>query len=239
MSSPDPLSYLKAIIAKDFEAQRHKGAAQASAEPIVITVSRDYGAGGEEVAEKLADCLGIPVYDQEILDRVAERAKVNSLYFKPHDENVSAGISTFLYSLLAGATADMQTYRRALYDVVLNLAKQNCLLIGRGAHLILRGKRCFRLRIVGSENVCAERAAAELALPLHEAAQRVDEINGKRHKSIQNLFGDSFANASLEYATNFDLVINTDHIAPDGVLPIVLMALRQAGFNLNKPIVTT
>ena len=234
MSSPDPLSYLNTIISKDFEAQRHRGAAKGPSEPLVVTVSRDYGAGGEEIAKKLAECLGTPMYDQEILERVAERAKIESYFFKPHDENVSAGVTTFLYSLLTGTTGDMQTYRRHLYDVILDLAKHDGLLIGRGAHLILRGKKCFRLRIVGSPKVCAERVAKELSIPLTEAEQKVIEINDKRHKSIQNLFGDSFEHASLEFAQNFDLVLNTDHIAPERALPVVLMALRQAGFNLNK-----
>jgi cytidylate kinase len=234
MSFLDPLSYLKALIAKDFESPRHQNISKGE-ETLVITVSRDYGAGGEEIARELAGCLGIPIYDQEILDMIAERAKINSFYFKPHDENVSAGISTFIYSLLGGTGGDLTTYRRYLYDVMLDLAKQDCLLMGRGAHLILQEKKCFRLRIVGSHFICAERIARELSISLSEAKQNVREINDKRHKSILQLFSDNFAYPSLEHTTNFDLILNTDHIPPHGALPIILMALQQAGFNLNKP----
>ncbi len=232
MSTQDPYTYIKALIAKDFEAGHH--AAGKPTEPLVITLSRDYGARGEAIAEKLAACLGIPFYDHEILERVAERAKVDAFKLETQDETVSAGVSTFLYSLLTGTAGEMQTYRRQLYDTVLEMAKTDCLLVGRGAHLILSGRKVFRLRIVGSKLVCAKRVAEEAAIPLLEAERKVYEINTKRHKSIQNLFGDSFEHCALEFAKNFDLVINTDHISADSAVSIVLLAMQQAGFDLRQ-----
>jgi cytidylate kinase len=235
MSCTDPYTFLKALIARD-EAEAHARPPQVRA-PLVITLSRDYGAGGEAVARKLAECLGLPVYDREILERVAQKARVEPFKLEPQDENVSAGVSTFLYSVLTGTAGEMQTYRRALYETVLELAQKDCLLVGRGAHLILSGKKVFRVRIVGSRLVCAKRVAGETSIPLLEAERLVYEINTKRHKSIQNLFGDSFEHCSLEFAKNFDLIVNTDHISPESAVPVILLAMQQAGFDLHKPAV--
>lgn len=234
MSTPDPHTFLKAILAKDFGTQDARHVNGQPHDPLLITLSRDYGARGEAIAEQLASCLAIPLYDQEILERVAKQAKIDAFKFKPQDETVSAGVSTFLYSLLTGTAGEMRTYRRQLYATVLELAKQDCLLVGRGAHLILSGRKVFRVRIVGSKLVCAKRVAEEQGIPQLEAERKVYEVNTKRHKSILSLYGDSFEHCSLEHAQNFDLVINTDHISAGGAVSLVLLALRQAGFDLRQ-----
>lgn len=229
----DPLTHLQALISKDFAAAQYAmGKEKKEREPLVITFSRDYGALGETIAKKLAECLGIPVYDQEILDMVAKRAKTDQFYFRPHDEQADAGISSFLYSLVTGSTATLKSYRRNLYDAVLDVAARDCLIIGRGAHLILSGKKVFRVRIVGSKLVCAHRIAEEFNIPLSEAEQTVHEVNNKRHKSIMSLFSKNFEHCSLEHAINFDLVINTDHISTDGAMSLILLAMQQSGFDL-------
>lgn len=229
----DPYAFLQTILTKDFKAGTHARKA-GEQQRLIITLSRDYGALGETIAQKLAQCLGIPVYDQEILDMVAQKAKVDRFKFERHDENVSAGISTFLYSLLTGTAGDLQTYRRNLYDVVMELAQQDCLLIGRGAHLVLSGNPVFRLRIVGSKLVCAKRVADEYGISLLEAERKVYEVNNKRHRAILDLYADSFEHCSLEHAKNFDLVINTDRIHSDNAVIIALTAMQQLGFALDK-----
>ena len=230
----DPLSYLQTLLSKDYVAAHYaKSKGESERQPLVITFSRDYGAQGEDIARRLAECLGIPVYDQEILGMVAQRAKIDKFFFQPHDEKADAGITAFLYSLVSGSTATLQSYRRQLYDVVLDIARKDCLIIGRGAHLILKGKKVFRVRVVGSEPVCAERISEELKIPLAEAEQKVTDVNDKRHKFIVKLFGDTFPQCSLELAKNFDLVINTDHIPVEGAMPVILMAMQQSGFDLS------
>jgi cytidylate kinase len=234
-ASLDPHRYLESIIARDFHpASRQRGAGLPEPTPLVITISRDYGAGGGEIARRLSDCLGIPVHDQDILERVAMQAKIAACHFKPHDENVAAGVSSFVYSLLTGTGGHLESYRHYLYAVILDLARQDCILMGRGAHLILKNHRCFRLRTVGSRESCARRIALRFDIASGEAERRVMEINDKRHKSILKLFGDDLSHASLNHAANFDLIFNTDHLTTEDWLPVILLALQQAGFNLNR-----
>ena len=236
MPTSDPYTFLNLLLTREAATEAVAARHSHEPEPLIITVSRDYYSGGEQIAHKLAECLSLPVYDREILDLTAKQARVERFKFEQHDESTcaSAGVSNFLYSLLTGSTGDIHSYRRSLYEIVLQLARKDALIVGRGAHLILTGKKVFRLRVVGSRLVCAKRLAEETGIPLLEAERKVFEINNKRHKSVQQLFGDSFEHASLEFAKNFDLVINTDHITPDNAVPIVLLALKQAGFDLQR-----
>jgi len=233
----DPLTYLKNVLAKDFEAKTHLHRRHEE-EPhsLVITISRDYGALGELIAEKLSHSLGIPVYDQEILDMVAQNAKAEKYHFEPHAEQSSAGLSAFLYSLISGNPATLNDYRRHLCNVVDELSRNNCIIMGRGAHLILSGKPIFRVRVVGSKVICAHRIAEEFDIPLQKAEHKVFEINNKRHKAVVDLYSDRIEHCSLEFAKNFDLVLNTDHIPAEGAAGVILLAMREAGLFKEIPL---
>ncbi len=240
MPTQDPLNYLQTLLAKDFASHPslHPKSREGKAGerlPLVITVSRDYGALGEDIARRLSRCLGIPVYDQEILDQVAKRAKTDRFYFQAHDEQGGAGLTAFLYSLVKGSSATLQDYRRYLYEVVADFARRDCIIIGRGAHLILANKKVFRIRVVGSKLVCAARVAEELSIPLLQAEQKVYEINHKRRQSVIDLYGGSIEDCAPEHAKNFDLVINTDHIPAEGAMGVILLAMREAGFFHEVP----
>lgn len=227
----DPLTYIKAALAKDYaeQYQRQRKASQQQ-DALVITLSRDYGALGEALAQSLAEALGIPVYDREILEHAAKSAKADPHYFLAHDEQTTGGLSGFLYSLVSGNPATLLEYRRHLGEALAGFARQDCILIGRGAHLALAGKKLFRIRVVGSKAVCAQRVAAELDIPLAEAGRKVTETNHKRHKAVVDMYGDLIGRCSLDHADLFDLVINTDHIAIDTARDLVLLALRQSGW---------
>ena len=232
MASIDPYLFLKTLITKE-ESESRVRQPKAPAHR-VITLSRDFGAKGGTIGHKLAETLGIPLYDREILDRIAAKTKVAAFKLKGHDEDIAAGISTFLFSLMTGTAGELDTYRRALHEVILELGGTDCILIGRGAHLILGGRRAFRVRIVGSRAVCARRVAEEEDISLAETERRVFEINNKRNKSVQALFRDSVENVSLEHASDFDLIVNTDHIGPDQAVPVILLGMQQAGFPLHS-----
>lgn len=233
MPSNDCLTYLKAILSKDIDALRYQsGKKRPDRPPLVITISRDCGAGGEVIGAELSRYLGIPVYDREILRLIAERSKTTEFHVEPHDEQVTSGLTSFIFGTITGATSHAALYRRYLYEVVTDLSKQDGILMGRGAHLVLRDKRIFRIRIIASPETGAKRVADETDIDLDKAEQRVRETNAQRHQSIQTLFADIDKKCSLENAHNFDLVLNTDHIPPDQAVPVILIALRQAGFNI-------
>ena len=88
MPGQDPLGYLKALLSKDFESEKYQSAKTKphhESPPLVITVSRDYGALGEEAVQELSKCLQLPVYDKEILERIAKITKTDKYFVEKHD----------------------------------------------------------------------------------------------------------------------------------------------------------
>jgi len=233
MPNTDCYAFLKAILAKEYEANHYRGdAAHPHHAHVVITISRDFGAGGELIGNALSECLGIPLYDREILRLIAERSKTSEFHVELHDEQVTSGITAAIFSTLTGAANHIALYRKYLYDVVKDLAKKDAILIGRGAHLILNGEKAFRIRVIAPLETCVQRVMAETGASRRAAEKQVLEVNSQRHQSIKKLFGDHDRQVSLNNAENFDLVLNTDQIPPEQAAPVILMALRAAGYHL-------
>lgn len=229
MPNIDPLTYIKTVLARDFAERALRRQQSTHHDALVITLSRDYGALGEEIARGLSLSLNIPVHDQEVLEWVANKAKTDKYHFQAHDEQSSSGLSAFLYSLISGNAATMQEYRHYLGEALVDLARNDCIIVGRGAHLVLTGPRVFRIRVVGSKRVCAERIALAMNIPPAEAEQQVAETNHKRNKSVMDLYGELIERCSLEHADLFDLVINTDAIPVNVARDVILAALRGLG----------
>ncbi|HLF95852.1 MAG TPA: cytidylate kinase-like family protein [Methylococcaceae bacterium] len=228
MAHEDPQRYVEAIITHDVLAEQHRRKARAAG-PLLVTLSRDHGALGEIVAAKLGLALDIPVLDREILVRVAEKTGVPVSVIEQPGEHFTGGIASFMQSLIGCRTCDLATYRRALFDVILDLAHRSALLVGCGAHLILQGKPVFRLRIVGTPEICAARLAAESGETFEQALEKVRETNASRARAIHSLFHEQIRHCGLECAENFDLVVNTDHMDAEGAVAVALAGLRQAG----------
>ena len=47
------------------------------AKKVVITIARQYGSGGREIGERVAELLDIPIYDKEIINAAAEKGNLN------------------------------------------------------------------------------------------------------------------------------------------------------------------
>lgn len=77
----------------------------------IITISRQYGSGGRLIGQKLAERLGIPFYDKELITLAAEESGFAEHLFEKNDRNIT---NSLLYSL------SMYGNTMGLYDMPLN-----------------------------------------------------------------------------------------------------------------------
>jgi cytidylate kinase len=191
----------------------------------VVCISRDYGAGGDEVAQILAKRLGVNVYDQVILDRMTQRLDSDKETLKALDSGASRVRDLWLYSLVTGKALNANTYRRHLNNVVLSIGRTGGVILGQGAHLILARSGALRVRFIGSPEVCAARVAAAEKIDLEAARAKVHAANDHRGKFIWDTF-----QQRLNDPHTFDLVINTDHITDNAKLVDMLVdAMNMVG----------
>lgn len=188
----------------------------------VITLSRDHGALGRQVALGLSQRLGVPVYDREILDKVAERLDTDPQTLKMLDECVARARDMWLVRLFTGKELTEDAYRTQLVNVILSLGRVGGIILGRGANVILSTSCALRVRITASPEVCLQRVMARHHLGEAEARAQIDEINANRGRFVWELF-----HRRNSDATSFDLVINTDRFADaEPVVDLIEQAYR-------------
>lgn len=110
----------------------------------VVTISREYGSGGREVGQIIADELGIAFYDAEIINRMALDEGFDPAYVAESEQRMGSSARGAFYRLYAGAVPQQDMPRvEQLYHaeqrVVKKLAAQgSCVIVGRLANYILR-----------------------------------------------------------------------------------------------------
>lgn len=187
-----------------------------------VCISRDYGAGGDEVATLLAKRLGVGVYDRVILDRIGQQLDAEPETMRAVDAIASKLRDLWLYSLVTGQNLKADNYKRHLVNVVLSLGRAGGVILGSGAHLILAWSGALRVRFTGSVEICAKRVADAEGLQLDAARKRVEEINHIRGKFIW----DNFQERANDPRT-FDLIINTDHVTDNQKLVDLLVQAME------------
>ena len=173
--------------------------------PPVVTVARDHGAGGEVIAEALGRDLGVEVFDQALVDRVAQSAAADRTIIDFLDERAGVRAGEWLHQFLYATDSSPTKYVKHLVAVVVAISTKGGVIVGRGSHVILSERPIFRVRVTGSSRVCADRLAQARNIEHEEAFQEIKEINKQRASWLWETF-----KSRHNYPLNYDLVINTD-----------------------------
>lgn len=193
-----------------------------------ITLSRDYGAQGDEIAKMLSEKLAVPIYDKQILEAIAKQAHVDMDLMADLDEKVRQHKTDWVVSLITGQNASLVNYRHHLVNVALGIVYSGGIIIGRGAHVILAEHDAFRLRLVGTVDRCAQRIANAKKISLEQAKKEVQTVNHERGEFLWETF-----KQRLNDPTLFDLIINTDEFLDNEfIVQMVMNAMSHLGYNV-------
>ena len=192
----------------------------------IITLGRQFGSGGRAVGKKLAEDLGIPYYDKEILSRAAKESGICESLFENHDEKPT---NSFLYSLVmdtysAGYAAmgmEMPMSQKvflAQFDAIKKIAAEGpCVIVGR----------CADYALEELDNVVSVFVHA----PLEKRIARVGEYekidpaaakkmvlqNDKKRASYYNYY----SNKKWGDGATYDLCVNTGKVGIFGAAEII------------------
>jgi len=177
----------------------------------VITISRQLGAGGEEISALLAEKLNYRLLDKEIVEEIAQKTSLLENVLKEMDEAGYTWIEENLGTIFSpGVRIPTKDFFQHLCEVVLISASYGqVILIGRGANFILREPEIFRVRIVAPRELRISRLQEQEKLTLKAAENQVKESDKRR-----SIFIKSYFKADLNDATLYDLVLNTEWQSP-------------------------
>jgi len=185
----------------------------------VITITREYGAGGGEVARRLAERLGWEVLDRELLHQAAEIEHMPDAEVDRLDEKAISMADRFRLH------PPHQKYLHGLTEAARQAAQRgNVILVGRGArHLLGDMPDVFHLRLVAPREWRAERMAKLEGWSLEEARARCLEVDRTRELFARYFFGEAAAQPA-----QYDLVVNTARVSLEDVRCVVAAVVQPA-----------
>ena len=145
----------------------------------IITISREFGSGGRTIGRMVAEKLGIPFYDKELVDQIAMETGFAPSFVEEHGEHApSTSRLSYAFSqpgipgVMNGLTAADFLWSMQC-NVILNLAEQGpCVIVGRNADYILKDREdCLRVYVHADEALRAKRVLevyGERESPVHE-----------------------------------------------------------------------
>jgi cytidylate kinase len=188
----------------------------------VITISRQPGADGGEVARALGRRLGLQVYDREIIHSIAEAARVSERDVAFLDEKAHPQLTDWFRSMQSDALSSAGYFEQLVHLVRGFARRGGAVILGRGAHLILGPGEAVRVRVVAPLHHRVRAVAARDEVDVAEAARRVAVSEAEQHAFLARYFHIDPADQSV-----FDLVVNTALLGVEGAVDVVSATLAR------------
>lgn len=194
---------------------------------MIITIGRQHGSSGREIARLLAEKLNYKCYDKEIVDEAANHSDFSRDLIDAFDEK---RMSAFIlhaggYGLNENFHLNMQVVS-AQFEAMRNIAeKGNCIFVGRCADYILRDHddliSVFILGDMDERLKCLERRQG---LDEVEARKKIKEVD-KDRSSFYRYYSDQ----TWGDAQNYDMCINSSKLGVEGTVQVILDYIKARG----------
>jgi cytidylate kinase len=202
----------------------------------VITISRMYGSGGSDVAERVAAALGWTLLDNALLDAVAERLGVPRSEVEAREERPTSLVERLANALavanpeLAAMTGEAhlppsEDRVLAVTEHVVAEAAQtgHTVLVGRGAQAMLAARGdALHVFCAAPRQALVERIARRRGIATREAEREVDETNRRREQYVRKHWGRSWSAPE-----NYHVCVNTAWLGVSGAASLIIHLARE------------
>lgn len=192
----------------------------------VITIARSYGSGGRKMGKLLAKELGFEYYDREILRIASDESGISEELFDQVDEIKKMPLFRIARDVYTGEVippdsddfiSNENLFRYQAKIIRELAATRNCVIVGRCANFILRGRENVLNVFVTAPIVdCVRRVMETDGLNLEEAEKKIKKVDKRRADYFKYFTGREWHDAAL-----YDLCLNTGHMSEQTCVDIV------------------
>jgi len=197
----------------------------------IITISRQFGSGGRTVGHLVAEKLGIPFYDKELVEHISLESGFAPKFIEEHGEH-SPGKSLLSYAFAPqGVPGIMNGLSTADFlwniqcGVILQLAEKGpCVIVGRNADYILKDRKdCLHVFIHADKEFRADRIVRLYGESEKSPMSRLQEKDKRRSVNYQHYTGRDWGDAD-----NYDICLNTSTIGVEEAADIIVDLIKNA-----------
>ena len=201
----------------------------------IITIERQYGSGGHLIGEKLAESLGIPFYDSELIKVAAKESGICEEIFESFDEKPT---TSFLYSLVMDPYSlgyysnsfDLPLNHKgflAAFDTIKELASKGpCVFVGRCADYALEDfDNCISVYVHAPFEDRIKRIENEYGIPNGKSKEML--MKKDKHRSS---YFNYYSSNKWGDAKSYDLCLNSSYLGIDGSVDLIkkVIAMKES-----------
>ena len=189
----------------------------------IISISRQFGSGGHEIAVRAADLLGIRVYERELLRLACEYGELSEKTLSPSDEKAT---NPFLfqtvhegnYHVLRGKPTSEVLFALQSHEIRRIAKNEECVFVGRCADYVLREQdvRLLRVFVSAPEEYRIARKMEQETLTRDQAVRLIRKMDKQRRR-----YYESYTGRVWGAADNYDLCIDTALTAPSDAAALI------------------
>jgi CMP/dCMP kinase len=210
----------------------------------VITIGRQFGAGGRTVGEMLARRLTVDVLDSQLIDKVAQRLQLPKEEVEAEDEQPGSLLHRLLMALGSASGEPMippETTvwnppnvdpvfdtRRAVLEITQQVIREaarggNVVIVGRGGAYLLRDfEGSLHVFLRAEEAIRVKAVMARMNLSEEEARRRLKHTDENWTAYIKQVYGHD-----RNLASHYDMVLDTGRLGYEATVEAILAALRS------------
>lgn len=202
---------------------------------LIISIGRQFGAGGRAVGKKLSEKLGIDYYDKELILEAAKDFGFAPEFFENADEKsatFSGNVLQWVESLITGGFQSknflsQDTLFEMQSSAIKRLAEEkSCIIVGRCSDYVLRDNpNCVSVFLHSSNDDRAERICRRNNITKEEALTKM-EIEDKRRAAYYNFYSNKIWGMSSTYTLSIDV----SSLGVDKTVDFIIHYLKTAGF---------
>lgn len=193
-------------------------------EQIIISISREFGSGGREIAEKIAKDMGLTLYDRNILEDIAKEKNMDPENFQDVDEKPR---NKFLTRRVKGHTNSMEENLALMQFEYLQKkadSGESFVVVGRCSETVLKDREgLVSIFVTGEKETKIQHTMKKFDLSREEAIAKND-----RHDRTRRRYHNHYSDFKWGDSRNYDVCINSSRLGTEGTAE-VLEAYIQKG----------
>lgn len=190
---------------------------------VIISISREYGSGGHEIAKILAERLGMAFYDRSMLDEIAKAMNTDVAELQKYDEKP---VNRLLSRRVGNHTNSFEEIIAQIqFDYIQKKAEsgESFVVVGRCAETVLRDYECLiSVFVTGDREQKVKRVMEQYALSETEAYSKM-----RRHDRSRKQYHNRYSDAKWGDSRYYDLCINSSPLGIDKTVSVLENYVKQ------------
>lgn len=187
----------------------------------LITISRESGSQGYEVAKKLCLETGFDLFHNEIVEAMIETSKNSRVLLETLDESGMNIVDDIVSNFVNEHHLWPDEYSKLLLKILTTIGKHgNAVILGRGANCVLYKQNMLRVRIVAPMTVRRDNIIKRLGLSKADAHKHIVSTDANRIAFVRRYF-----NSDATDPSKYDLILNTGILSVEKAVQIIKSAI--------------